>query len=177
MNGVTVGATVPSESRPVINYILGCLSDDQYQSKHQQKKLLKAATIIAKVNAIHTEETKPIDGLIFFPPVNPNRVIVPHYDALVLTLCIRDFDVHRVLVDLGSAVDLLQLPFFKYMKLCLGVVNSVGRILYGFNGATTVTLGDVVLPVKAGLMTQQVIFSIVKDLRPYNVIMGGLDYT
>ena len=102
---------------------------------------------------------------------------MPHYDALVLTLCIRDFDVHRVLVDPGSAVDLLQLPFFKYMKLCLGVVNSIGRILYGFNGTTTITLGDVALPVKAGLMTQQVIFSIVKDLRPYNVIMGGLDYT
>ena len=98
---------------------------------------------------------------------------MPHYNALVLTLCIHDFDVHRVLVDLGSAVDLLQLPFLKYMKLSLGVVNSVGQILYGFNGATTVTLGDVVLPVKARLMTQQVMFSIVEDLRPYNAIMGA----
>ena len=65
----------------------------------------------ARVNAIHTKcenkETKPIDGPISFPPVNPNRVIVPHYDALVLTLCIDGFDVHRVLIDLDSAVDLL----------------------------------------------------------------------
>ena len=87
------------------------LSNDQYQSKSQQKKLLRVAIIKAKVNAIHTEgscvETKPIDGLISFPPINPNRVIVPHYDALVLTLCINGFDVHRVLVDPGSASDLL----------------------------------------------------------------------
>ena len=63
-----------------------------------------------------------------------------HYDALVLTFCINGFDVHRVLIDLGSVADLLQLPSFKRMKLSLGVVNSVGKILSGFNSATTVTL-------------------------------------
>ena len=94
------------------------------------------------------EETKPIDGLKSFSFVNLNRVIVPHYDALVLTLCINDFDVHRVLVDRSSATDLLQLPAFKQMKLSLGVVNSAGRIISGFNGATIVTLGDVMLPIK-----------------------------
>ena len=75
------------------------------------------------------------------------------YDALVLTLCLNDFDVHKVLIDPGSVVDLLQLPAFKYMKLSLGVVNSAGRILFGFNGATTATLGDVVLPVKVRPVT------------------------
>ena len=49
------------------------------------------------------EETKPIDDSIPFPPVNSNRVIVLHYDALVFTLYINGFDVHRVLIDLGSA--------------------------------------------------------------------------
>ena len=62
-------------------------------------------------------ETEPIDGPISFPPVNPNRVIMPHYDALVLTLCINGFDVHRVLVDPGSVADLLQLPAFRQMNL------------------------------------------------------------
>ena len=32
---------------------------------------------------------------------------MPHYDALVLTLYINGFDVHRVLGDPGSATDLL----------------------------------------------------------------------
>ena len=137
---------------------------------------MRAAIVKAKVNAIHAEggheETKPIDGPISFPPINPNRIIVPHYDALVLTLYINCFDVHRVLVDLGSAADLLQLPAFKRMKLSLGVLNSAGRILSGFNRVTTITLGDVALLVKDELVTQQVLFSVVEDLGPYNAIMG-----
>ena len=137
---------------------------------------MRAATVKARINAIHAEgiheETKPIDNLISFPHVNHNRVIVPHYDALVLTLYINSFDVHRVLIDPGSAANLLQLPAFKQIKLSLGVVNSTRRIISGFNGSTIVTLGDVALPVKAGPVTQQVLFSIVEDLRPYNAIMG-----
>ena len=112
------------------------------------------------------EETKSIDGPISLPHVNQNRIIVPHYDALVLTLCINGFDVHRVLVDPGSVADLSQLP-------ALGMMNSVGRILSGFNGATTVTLGDVALPVKARPVTKLVLFPVVEDLRPYNAIMGA----
>ena len=50
------------------------------------------------------------------------------------------------------------------MKLSLGVVNLAGLILSGFNGVTTITLEDVVLPIKAGLVTQQVLFSIFEDL-------------
>ena len=102
---IAVGAIAPSEPRSAINYILGGLSDNQYQSKHQQKKLLTAVTIKARVNVIH---------------------IVLHYDALVLILCINGFDVHRVLVDPGSVVDLLQQPAFRQMKLSSKMLNLAG---------------------------------------------------
>ena len=128
------------------------------------------------MNAIYTKgihaETKPIDDPISFPLVNPNRVIVPHYDALVLTLYINAFDVQKVLVNLGSGTNLLKLPAFRQMKLSSNMLNSVGRILSGFNGATTITFGDVALLVKAGPVTQQILFSIVEDLGPYNDIVG-----
>ena len=55
-----------------------------------------------------------------------NKVVVPHYDALVLILCINGFDVHMVLIDPGSVADLLQLPAFEKMKLSLGMLNLVG---------------------------------------------------
>ena len=78
---IATETTIPSESRSAINYILGGPSDNQYQSKCQQKKLLRAATVKARINAIHTkgnhEETKPINGPISFPSVNPNRIIMP----------------------------------------------------------------------------------------------------
>ena len=51
---ITASAIVPLESRPTINYILGGPSDYQYQSKRQQKKLLRAAIVKAMVNAIQT---------------------------------------------------------------------------------------------------------------------------
>ena len=97
---------------------------------------------------------------------------MPHYDALVLTLCISCFDVHMVLVDPGRAADLLQLPAFNQRKLSLGMLNSARRILSGFNDATTTTLGDITLPVQVGPITQQVLFLVVKDLGPYNCKVG-----
>ena len=74
---------------------------------------------------------------------------MPHYNVLVLTLCINSFNVRKVLIDLSNATNFVQLPTFKQMKLSLGAVNSAGQVLSGFNGATTVTLRDVALLVKA----------------------------
>ena len=112
------------------------------------------------MNVVHTKSiqggSELINSPISFPLVKTNRVIVPHYDALVLTLYINGFDVHRVLVDLGSAADLLPLLAFVQIKLSSSMLNSSGRILSGFNGATTMTLGDVTLPVRAGSVTQRV---------------------
>ena len=120
-------------------------------------KLLKEATVKAQVNVVHKsdnrEETKPIDGPISFPPVNPNRVIVPHYDALILTLCINGFDLHKVLVDLGSVAYLLQMLAFSQMKLSPQMLNSAIQILSSFNGVTTATLRDITLPVQARPVT------------------------
>ena len=150
---IAANAELLPEPRPTINYILSGPTDDHYQSKHQNKWLLRAATVTARVNTIHVLDSstavQPIDDPISFPLVNLSRVITPHHDALVLTLCINDFDVHRVLVDPGSAVDLLQLPAFGQMNIPFNKLSSAGRIMSGFNEATTVTMGDIALPVKA----------------------------
>ena len=79
--------------------------------------MLRAGSVRAWINAISTSESgaaiQSVDGPISFPPINPTRVITPHYNALVLTLCINNFDVHRVLIDPGNAADLLHLPAFQ----------------------------------------------------------------
>ena len=146
-----------SGSRPAINFILGGPHDNQYQSKKQRRKMLWAASVRARVNTVSTRENttvaQPIDGPISFPPVNLTRVITPHYDALVLNVCINGFDVHRVLVDPSSADDLLHLPAFKQMRVPIDYLSSSGKVLSGFNGATTLTVGDIAFPVRAGPMT------------------------
>ena len=156
--------------------MLGGPIDDQYRSKRQRRKILQAALVRARVNIISISErstsVQPIDGPISFPPINPTQVITPHYDALILSLCINNFNVHRVLVDPGSAAELMHLPAFRQMKVPLSHLNSTDRVLSVFNGATILTVGDIALSVRAGLVTQQVLFSVVEDLGPYNAIIG-----
>nr|CAN79252.1 hypothetical protein VITISV_038224 [Vitis vinifera] len=53
----------------------------------------------------------------------------------------------------------------------IGLENP-GRILSGFNGSSTTSLGDIVLPVQAGPVTLNVQFSVVQDLSPFNIILG-----
>ena len=111
-----------------------------------------------------TPEPGLIDGSISFPPVNLSKVITQYHDATVLTLCINNFDVHKVLIDPGNAADLLQLSAFRQMNISFDRMSSAGRILSRFNGVTVVTLGDIALPVKAGPVVQQVLFSVIEDL-------------
>ena len=102
-----------SEPRPTINFILRGPADSQYQSKKQQRRTLRTASVRARVNTISNQgnasAAQPVDDPISFPPINPTQVITPHYDAMVLTICINGFDVHRVFVDPSSAADLLHL--------------------------------------------------------------------
>ena len=79
---------------------------------------------------------------------------------------------HRVLVDPGSATKLLHLLALTQMKVPLSHLSSVGRVLSGFNGSTTLIVGDIALSVKTGPVTQLVLFSVVEDLCPYNAIVG-----
>ena len=161
---------------PTINFILGGPTDNQYQSKKQLRRMLRADSVRTRVNTVSNRgeitAVLLVDDPISFPPFNPTRVITPHYDALVLNVCINNFDVHRVLVDPGSAVDLLHLPAFKQMRVPIDHLRSTGRVLSSFNGATTLLVGDITFFVKAGPVTQQVLFSVVENLGPYNTILG-----
>ena len=113
-----------------------------------------------------------IDDIVTFPLVDVNRVLQPHENALVLTLGVGGFDMRRILVDPGSSIDLLQMSAYKQMGYSPSTLKNPGHLLSGFNGATTTSLGDVVLPVQAGPVTLNVQFSMVDDLSLYNAIMG-----
>ena len=138
--------------------------------------MLRVASVRARVNTVANRgdiaTVLPVDGPISFPPINPTQVINPHYNALVLTVCINSFDVHRVLIDPSSAADFLHLPAFKQIRVPIDHLCYPGRVLSGFNGATTLSVGDITFSVKAGPVTQQILFSVVEDLGPYNAILG-----
>ena len=104
--------------------------------------------------------------------MDPARVLQPHRDALILTLGVGDFDVKRILVDPGSSADLLQVAVIKQMGFIPSSLENPGRTLSGFNGSSTTSLGDVTLPVQAGPIILNVLFSVVENLSHFNVILG-----
>ncbi|RVX04600.1 hypothetical protein CK203_023420 [Vitis vinifera] len=96
-------------------------------------------------------------------PVTPKAVINYIHEG--------GFDVRRILVDLGSSIDLLQMSTYKQMSYSSSALENTGRLLSEFNGATTTSLGDVLLPIQVGSITLKVRFSMVNDLSSYNAIM------
>ena len=78
----------------------------------------------------------------------------------------------RILVDPGRSADLLQVAVIKQMGFIPSSLENPGRTLSGFNGSSTTSLGDVTLPVQAGPVILNVLFSVVEDLSPFNVILG-----
>ena len=166
----------PTVPKDVINYINGGPSDEEYDSRRKRQKLLRVASIRERINSIRLGLTgggpRLIDGTIIFPPIDPTRTLQPHRDALILSLEIGDFDVRRILVDPGSLADLVQASVVGRMGHSLTGLENPGRILSGFNGSSTTSLGDIVLPVQAGPVTLNVQFSVVQDLSPFNIILG-----
>ena len=77
-------------------------------------------------------------------------------DALVLTLGVSSFDVLKILIDLGSFTDLLKMSAYRQIGYSSSALENPGRILTGFNGASTVSLGDVILPMQVGPLTLNV---------------------
>ena len=110
-NPATTTSPTSATPRAIINYINGGPIDEEYNSKWKRQRQFWAASIRERASSIQPgladEGMSPIDGVITFPPVDPNRVLQPHQDALILTLGIDDFDVRQILVDPGSSADLL----------------------------------------------------------------------
>nr|CAN63969.1 hypothetical protein VITISV_007954 [Vitis vinifera] len=164
--------------RAIINYIHRGPLDDEYNSQRKRQRLLRAATIRENISSIRSGLASGsihlIDGTIVFPTIDLARVLQPHRDALVMTLGIRDFDVKRILVDPGSSADLLQVSVVKQMGFIPSSLENPGRMLSGFNGASTTSLGDVILSIQAGPVILNVLFSVVEDLFPFNAILGRM---
>ena len=128
----------------VINYIHGEPLDEEYNSKRKRQRLLRATSVRERVNSIRPGiiggGTRPIDGTIVFPSIDLTRILQPHYDALILSQGMGDFDVRRILVDPGSSTDLLQASVINQMGHELSGLENPERILSEFNGAATTSL-------------------------------------
>ena len=73
-----------------------------------------------------------------------------HCDALVITVIIANNNVHRMLVDNGSSVDILYYQAFERMGLKVNNLKPSPNPIYGFTGDSVIPLGVISLPMTLG---------------------------
>jgi hypothetical protein len=100
----------------------------------------------------------------------------PHNDAMVISCVIKGFLVHNVLVDTGSATDIIFVKSFRQMQEPNDKIHDATHPLCGFGGRQIVALSKITMPVTFGYVhntrTEQVVFDIVDMDYPYNAIIG-----
>jgi hypothetical protein len=100
----------------------------------------------------------------------------PHNDAMVISCVIKGFLVHNVLVDTGSAADIIFTKAFRQMQEPDDKIHDATHPLCGFGGRQIVALDKITMPITFGYVhntrTEQVVFDIVDMEYPYNAIIG-----
>ena len=98
--------------------------------------------------------------------------IQPHDDALVVTLRIGGFDVKRVLVDQGSAMEVMYPDLYRGLNLKPKDLTAYDSPLISFKGKTVTPRGRIKLPIQTGLGMVEVDFIVVDAYSPYTAIVA-----
>ncbi|XP_050264179.1 uncharacterized protein LOC126708429 [Quercus robur] len=110
--------------------------------------------------------------LIGFSDEDKLGTLQPRDDALVVTLKIGGYDLKMVLVDQGSAVEIMYPDLYKGLKLKLEDLTAYDSSLVSFEGKTVTPKGMIRLPIQTGLDVVEVDFIVVDAYSPYTAIVA-----
>ena len=82
------------------------------------------------------------------------------------------YDVKRVMVDQGSAVEIMYPDLYKWLGLKPEDLTTYSSPLVSFKGKMVVPKGQIRLPMQAGTNVVEVDFIVVDAFSPYTAIMG-----
>jgi hypothetical protein len=103
-------------------------------------------------------------------------VVMPHDDALVVTLTTANHVIRRILVDNGSSTEILYLPAFKQIGIDQDRIKSFSSPLVEFIGEQVQSIGLISLPIIARTTPKQstvmMDFLVVDRPSAYNAIIG-----
>ena len=83
--------------------------------------------------------------IIRFSEEDARRLHHPHDDALVVSIRVEDYNMHRLLIDNGSSTDILYYSAFQQMGIDRERLISMNASLVGFRGIRVLPLGVVTL--------------------------------
>ena len=97
--------------------------------------------------------------------------IQPHDDALVITFRIGGYDVKRVMVDQGSATEIMYPDLYKGLNLRAEDLTPYNSPLVSFEGKVIIPKGQIRLPMQTGSEMVEVDFIVVDAYSPYTAIV------
>ena len=104
------------------------------------------------------------------------RLHHPHNNALIVSIRVRDYNIHRVLVDNRSSADILYYLAFQHMRIKRKQLVLTNAPLVGFGGTRVYPLGMVTLLIIVDdypqQITKDVSFLVVDCSFAYNTILG-----
>ena len=114
--------------------------------------------------------------IIGFSKEDARRLHNPYDDALVVSLRVGDYNMHRVLVNNGSSTNILYYLAFQQMRIDREQLVSINALLVGFRGTRVFPLGAVTLSTTVGdypqQITKDITFLVVDCSSTYNAILG-----
>ncbi|XP_070041509.1 uncharacterized protein [Nicotiana tomentosiformis] len=103
-----------------------------------------------KISVTHSKRLREVtEDDIAFMEEYPDGLLLPHNDALVISLNVLDFKIKHVLVDPGSSTNIIQWRVLEQAKLTGGIISTT-KLLVRFNLANVITRGEILLPTNAG---------------------------
>ena len=102
------------------------------------------------------------------------RTIQSHNDALMITLRIGGYDVKKIMVDQGSAAEIMYPDLYKGLNLQTEDLTPYSSPLVSFKGKIIIPKGQVRLPVQTSSEVVEVDFIVMDAYSPYTAIVARL---
>ncbi|KAK1563647.1 hypothetical protein Q3G72_030594 [Acer saccharum] len=169
-----------AEDEGAINTIFGgpATSKSNKERTQEIREAMEARRDL-DVNSIEPDPKRIKEGWdsIIFTEADSHGVDVRPNDALVISARIGHREVHRILIDNGSSVDILSAEVYDQLRLDRKDLQPFSTPLRGFGGVEVRSLGTVKLPVKIGKASCQktvLLDFVVVDTEnwPYNALLG-----
>ncbi|XP_070008348.1 uncharacterized protein [Nicotiana sylvestris] len=124
------------------------------------------------VSVTHSKRLREVvEDNITFIVEDIDGLLLPHNDALVISLNVLDFKIKRVLVDVGSSANIIQWRVLEKAKLIENIFSAT-KLLTGFNLASVTTRGEIFLCTNTEGVMKTTLFEVIDGNMGYNIILG-----
>ena len=157
----------PPPHHKVINFIAG--GSEVSGTTYSQAKRMARETGTKVMRADVLDYSTPA---LTFDEADREHVTEPQHDSLVISLPVGNCLIKRILVDNGSAANIMMLSTLRQMGLAEDDMIKKTTTLVGFSGETKRTIGEITLPTYAQGLNLLTKYVIIDGESTYNIIMG-----